>query len=295
MSLVAKIHHPSPISNWFAERHNDTINKIINEANQKLGHTPIQTNSPHRGFIKAIGLYALLRHFGYVNNRYWLKDTYAETYISKSKLDGLFDEYFKPHDKIPEEAIACVIAASLDLSYRNSHEHEFVKPFIRALRSGTEVKTDKKWASEWTSTIDEASVIVGNIARCCQSRGLKSDEVILNPLFDLSNRIGGAQADLIVGRTIVSTIADTHFTERHFNELVSYVLLDTDNAYSIQELVWLFPLRRSAIFIPVCELFHNVQKTRNEFEILIEESYQIDDFNASGDGIDLMKYSSKYC
>lgn len=181
MSLVAKIHHQSPISNWFAERHNDTIHKIINEANQKLGHTPIQTNSPHRGFIKAIGLYALLRHLGYVNNRYWLKDTYAETYISKSK-DGLFDEYFKPHDKILEEAMACVIAASLDLSYRNSHEHEFVKPFIRALRSGTEVKTDKKWASEWTSTIDEAKEIVGNIARCWHSRGLKSDEVILNCL-----------------------------------------------------------------------------------------------------------------
>lgn len=301
MSLVAKIYHPSPISNWFAQRHNKSIDKIINDANQHLNcNVPLHETSTHRGLIKASAVYAMLKHLGYLNSdNNWFSNTYASNYISKSELHGAFDEWlFKNTESISEEAMGCLIAGALDISCRTYHEHEFLKPFIQASRNREEVKTHKKWIAQWIPTVNETKEIAGNIARCWQVVSSKPDNQhapIPNPTYDLSNRIGGAQADLIVNRTVVSVVTNTQFTQQNFHELIAYVLLDTNDTYSIQRLVWVFPLRQTSIVITIPELFRNLKKTRDEFKQMVEENYPLDEFNSSGDGADLSKYTSKYC
>ncbi|BDA76157.1 hypothetical protein CAL7716_103230 (plasmid) [Calothrix sp. PCC 7716] len=115
---------------------------------------------------------------------------------------------------------------------------------------------------------------------------------VISPTFDLSARIGGAEADLIVGNSIISVVVEREFTLTNLYELLTYTLLDTNDMYSIQKLVWLFPLRQTSVVLECSKLFHNIQNTRKQFKAMIDENYPIDEFNSVSDSIDTLKYSS---
>ncbi len=242
-------------------------------------------------------MYGIIKHLGYLDNREnWLEKTHASTYIQNAKLDRIFESWIGDNDStsMTREAVECVIAAALDISYRIGKEHGFIKPFIRAVRSNSKMQTTKKWDSQWVSTINETKELIGYIARFHQWEP-DNRHVIPNPTFKLSNSIGGAEADLIVGNTVVSAIAHQTFSHHDFHELIAYVLLDTDNTYGINRLTWVLPRRQTSLTVTTSELFRNLQQSRKEFKEMVEENYLLDDFNSTGDGIDLSKYNAKYC
>jgi hypothetical protein len=296
MSLIAKIHHPSPISDWFGKRQNDTIDKLVEQANIfPPGCRHIDVYSTNTGLVKAATVYGIIKHLAYLNNRpNWLDNTHASTYIQNAKLDGIFESWIGDDTSMTREAVECIIAAALDISYRIGKEHEFIKPFIRAVRNGSKVQTTKKWGGQWVSTINEVKELIGYIARCHHWEP-DNRRIIPNPTFKLSNSIGGAQADLIVGNTVVSAIAHQTFTHHDFHELIAYVLLDAENIYGIDRLTWVLPRRQTSLTVTTSELFRNLQQSRKEFQKMVEENYPPDEFNCTGDGMDLSKYNVKYC
>lgn len=64
--------------------------------------------------------------------------------------------------------------------------------------------------------------------------------VVAGPTFAGSGDIGGADADLLVGKTLVElkTRAKLELQQRHLHQLVAYALLDYDDEYGINELAW---------------------------------------------------------
>ena len=64
--------------------------------------------------------------------------------------------------------------------------------------------------------------------------------VVAGPTFVGSGDVGGADADLLVGSTLVEfkTRGNLELQQRHLHQLVAYVLLDYDDVYGIDDLAW---------------------------------------------------------
>lgn len=64
--------------------------------------------------------------------------------------------------------------------------------------------------------------------------------VVVGPAFAGSRDIGGADADLLIGRTLVEfkTRGKLELQQRHLHQLVAYALLDYDDEDRIDELAW---------------------------------------------------------
>lgn len=293
MSLVAKIHEKSPISQWFTERNNPAVEGIIHKTNRHLNNCPLSPQqSTHKGLIKATAVYAFLKYLAYINqNSDWLNQTFAYKYLSEQlNLTSLNN---KPTTTIRDEAIDCLINAALDISRRTCREHEFLKPFIQSWKRSEEPDFSSKWNKEWKTTINEAQEIVGNIARCWQA--VNSNSIyspIPNPIFELSGQIGGAQADIIVDNILVSLVTDTCLTKIKFQETIAYLLLDSNDKYKIEQITWVFPLRQTSIVIGVDKIFRDINKTRAQFKLMIDKNYPSDEFDEE---TDLFQYANEYC
>ncbi|BDA76106.1 hypothetical protein CAL7716_102720 (plasmid) [Calothrix sp. PCC 7716] len=298
MSLTKKIIAKSPILEWFEARSNAGIDKIISNANQHFatanslqrGETLKSTNI---GLIKAAAVYGLLKHIGYINgDRNWIANTYASKYIQKDKFDYWFTGIFTK--SMSEEAIQCLIAGAGDISYRIGREHNFLKDISQHIVDNKDIfsaTSNQRWAKTWKNILEDTQLLVGYLPRCYkwEPRTLP----VISPTFELSNQTGGADADLIIGDSVVSVVPGREFTLTNLYELLAYTLLDTDDTYSIKKLIWLFPLRQTAVVVECNKLFHNIQRTREEFREMVEANYQVDEFNSSTDSFDTLKYSSQ--
>ncbi|BAZ18531.1 hypothetical protein NIES4071_104160 (plasmid) [Calothrix sp. NIES-4071] len=298
MSLTKKINAKSPILEWFEARHNAGIDKIINNANQHLAiANSLQTGETLKssgiGLIKAAAVYGLLKHIGYINgDKNWIASTYASKYIQKAEFDYWMTGVFTK--SITEEAIQCLVAGASDISYRLGQEHKFLKSLSQHILSGNSdifsVVSDKKWTKNWNNTINDAELVIKYLARC--HKWEPHCLPVISPTFHLSNRVGGAEADLIIGDAIVSIVVEREFKSTNLYELLAYTLLDTNDVYSIKKLIWVFPLRQTSVILECSKLFRNIQDTRKQFKVMIEQHYAIDEFNSIGAAVDTLKYSS---
>ena len=59
----------------------------------------------------------------------------------------------------------------------------------------------------------------------------------------------------------------------YFKKQISYVLLDSNDTYSINQLVWFYSRQQSVFFYPTDKIFRNLQATREEFKKMILDNY----------------------
>lgn len=298
MSLTKKINGQSPILDWFEARHNAGIDKIIENANQHLATAnSLQTgetlNSSSIGLIKVAAVYGLLKHVGYINgDKNWIVNTYASKYVQKSEFDYWMTGVFTK--SMAEEAIQCLVTGASDISYRLGQEHKFLKSLSQhRLSENSDILSalsDKKETAYWKSVVKDAELAIKYLPRC--HKWEPHCLPVISPTFDLSHRIGGAEADFIIGDAIVSVVVEREFKVTNLYELLAYTLLDTNNVYSIKKLIWVYPLRQTSVVLECSKLFHNIHETRKQFKAMIEENYTIDEFNNSDCGADTLKYSS---
>lgn len=81
---------------------------------------------------------------------------------------------------------------------------------------------------------------------------------VLNPTFSWSNRIGGADADLIVEGCLLElkTSSDTGLTGEVARQLLGYVLLDGDDYHQIRDLAVFYARRPQVLRWPLAEFVH---------------------------------------
>lgn len=80
--------------------------------------------------------------------------------------------------------------------------------------------------------------------------------VVVGPVFAGSGDVGGADADLLVGRTLleVKTRGKLELQQRHLHQLVAYALLDYDNEYAIGQLAWYSARHGALVRLPLVEV-----------------------------------------
>lgn len=91
-----------------------------------------------------------------------------------------------------------------------------------------------------SSFATEAVTDVQQVAARCEpimsEMSPDGDEVVVGPCFAGSNAVGGADADFVIGRSLVDVKATkkTSLSKRDIQQLVMYALLDFDHRYSLE-------------------------------------------------------------
>lgn len=122
----------------------------------------------------------------------------------------------------------CVVLALFETLYRDSRRESFI------LASGAASVANLLAIAQDTWIADLGQLSRGFYA---QAHGLLNKEAILNPTFDGSRDVGGADADLMVDGCLIDikTSINARIEGRWLHQLLGYTLLDYSDRYHIRE------------------------------------------------------------
>ncbi|MBW4504374.1 MAG: hypothetical protein KME57_33670 [Scytonema hyalinum WJT4-NPBG1] len=282
MSLTSELKNKeSPIRKWFDDRYNTAVAKIITTHNQLLSQQeiiqPVEgTDFPLTGnaLSKALSKYLGLIY----NQKNWYQGCTPLTGAQFLKVEYAFDYCITESKSLEEEALKCMILSALENYVRTRKIHEIIQPF---LQGENYLNLEAEYFRKWLPTIQDTAQIIGILPRTWET--VKSQiipgKIICNGSFPLSGFIGGADYQVLVGNTLIdirTTAKRRPFTLDNFYQQISYCLLDSNNTYKINQLVWFYSRQESAFCYPISKLFHNLKATREEFKKMILANYGYD-------------------
>lgn len=123
---------------------------------------------------------------------------------------------------------------------------------------------------------------LSQIAYEMYQKRLNSERIVLNPTFEGSKDIGGADADLILNNTLIEikTVLDAKKNPGYMlRQLVGYTLLDYNDKYQLHEIEVFFPRQKSIVRFTINEVIENMTgndsidlpSLRNEFRSALKK------------------------
>lgn len=283
MSLTSELKDEnSPISKWFKSRENSIVRDIVKNHNNLMARQQIirPTQGTDFGLVgKAVSFY-LQKYFAeIVNVRYWVQETIAGKAGLEMGLIGLAGFVTSKGATPEQEAYKCLLLAAAEDYGRCREKHEFIQPFLRD--GGQNFKPDSAFFERWYPTIRDAAAIIQTVSEAWETVGfIPHGNLFSNATFDCSGNVGGADAQIITGNTLVdvrTTAKRRPFGLNNFYQQLAYCLMDTSDRYEIKQLAWFYSRQRSVFLYPVTSLFKNLEQTRIEFRHMIDENYQKED------------------
>lgn len=300
MGLTAEINNKSSvISKWFQSKFNEGVTKIIQKHNQELANKQAiaSQNGTDIRLLKPAACYFLRKYISQkLQDSNWVYNTLAYTGNNPLDVLGFVENSADFGNSITSEAIKCLVLSALEHLGRTKHKHEFIRPLLKASKEDKSLEIDDSFRNKWLTTIEETAAIVELIPRTWENSNIPiTGKVVSNATFSLSRRIGGADSDIIAGDILIGVYTTNEkepFRLQHFYEAIAYCLLDSDDIYGINQLVWFYSRHSHAIVYPINKLFKDISALRQEFKEMIEQNYDCTSFD--NNGIDLGKNSKLY-
>lgn len=131
-------------------------------------------------------------------------------------------------DNTEEAARAAVLVGQLDLAYRYppAVDEPWFEPFLRTKDLGYALASvPQVWVDDVVAVMDRSLPLLGSLP----------GSVRVAPSFTGSLAVGGADADLVVGSTLVEIKSSSSpaMTQRDFQQLITYALLDFDDSFGL--------------------------------------------------------------
>ncbi len=141
-------------------------------------------------------------------------------------------------DPIDEQLLAryCLILALFEQIYRSGLWNNSNSPLVQAFNAG-KLKSIPDFLNicreNWVDDIKQLATLFYK-----NSSDQITQPVILNPTFQGSEDVGGADADLIIGDTLIDIKATKlpNFKPHYIYQLLGYVLLDYEGQYNINSI-----------------------------------------------------------
>jgi hypothetical protein len=99
--------------------------------------------------------------------------------------------------------------------------------------------------------------------------GLNSEPIYINPTFDGSSDVHGADAQLIVGTRLID-VRTTHkrrpLTLEGFYQQIAYCLLDYSDEYGLTKIVWVYPRQQTFLSYYLDRIIKNLAQLRADLE-----------------------------
>ncbi len=293
MSLTSELRNQnSPLKKWFDSKLNDAILKLVSNHNNLMCRQQIirPVDGTDFALVGNAVCYAVRKHLSQrANDVNWMYNTIANMGAKKLNVIPLLEKCATYTNVPEEEAYKCLLLSALEGKGRMGiSNHPILQPFINGEKL---FQLDKQFFNKWHPSITDAAAIIKTIPKTWQfcANGINS-KIISNATFSLSNCIGGADAQIICDNRLIDVRTSAKrqpFTIDNLYQQIGYCLLDTDDMYSIRELVWYYSRQQALFTYPIEKLFRNLPRLRNEFAEMIWENYGNDDDFFNG-GLDLL-------
>ncbi|MBD2778251.1 hypothetical protein [Iningainema tapete] len=255
MSLTSEINNKnSAIRKWFESKFNSTIAKLLANHNQIMAQQPRILPS-----LKEVD-FALCGHaVSYFLKKYlslktkdenWIYNTLAYAGAKMLNVEHIIEYCATGDNALDSEALKCILLGSLERYKRSGIKHEILQPF---LQGQNQLNLETKYFKKWLPTIRDVSAIIESVPHSWHVVDDKvQGKIIPHATFTLSNYIGGADC-LVCGDALIdirTTVKRCPFTLENFYQQISYVLLDYDDQYGIQQLIWFYSRQDKCILLP---------------------------------------------
>lgn len=262
----------------------DFVAQIINGHNSKLARCQvIRPFNFEATDFKVSGkamTYALRDVFG-------LKLGLADTPAGKVAAEfGMFDIMLRFLTELEHEstkrAALYVLLAGLEDVYRDGDFPNWMpnKSFMKGLpaRGIHEALTQNK--SIGPTVLDVARLLpaLTDSLQLLVGSSLTTGMVHLNPTFEGSSLVGGADAQLITGSVlwdVRTTCKTAPFSIENLYQQIAYLILDYDNEYKIDTIAWFYPRQSCLLTYPIANLPFDLEVMREE--VKGQEEYLIED------------------
>ncbi|MBO3458469.1 hypothetical protein G7B40_025085 [Aetokthonos hydrillicola Thurmond2011] len=279
MSLTSELRNQnSPLRKWFNGKLNNAIIKLVSNHNNLMCRQPIIRPLEGTDFalVGNAVCYAVRKYLSQTaNDANWIYKTIANVGAKKLNVVPLLEKCAMYTNVPEEEAFLCLLLAVLEGTGRMGiSNHPMLQPFIKGEKL---FHLDKEFFEKWQPSITDAAAIIKTIPNTWQScaNGING-RIISNATFSLSNCIGGADAQIICSNVLIdvrTSAKSQPFTLENLYQQISYCLLDTDDMYSIRQLVWYYSRQQALFIYPIEKLFRNLPSLRKEFADMILENY----------------------
>ena len=282
MSLTSELKNKnSPIRKWFDSRLNQTIIKIITNHNQLLVNQEIikPVDGVDFPLVGSAVAKAIAKYLGTIyQDKNWFSNCLARFGAKMLSCEYAFDYCITDSNSLEEEALKCMLLGALENYARSRNPHEIIQPFLQGEKS---LQLEAQYFKRWLPSIQDTAQIIGILPRTWQAVANQvSGRITCNASYPLSGYLGGADSQIITGNTLIDVRTSAKkrpFSLENFYQQISYVLLDSDDTYGINQLVWFYSRQQSVFFYPTDKIFRNLQATRQEFRKMIFDNY--DDIN----------------
>ncbi|MEA5622105.1 hypothetical protein [Nostoc sp. UHCC 0251] len=278
MSLTSELkNRNSPIRRWFDSRLNKTVIKMITNHNQLLENQEIIRPIDGVDFplVGSAIAKALAKYLGSIyEDKTWFTNCLAQVGAKALKIEYAFDYSITNSNSLEEEALKCMLLGALENYARSRNIHEIIQPFLQGEKS---LQLEAEYFTKWLPSIQDTSQIIGIVPRTWQTVANQvSGNITCNASYPLSEYLGGADCQIIAGNTLIdvrTTAKKRPFSLENFYQQISYVLLDSNDTYTINQLVWFYSRQQSVFFYPTDKIFRDLQATREEFKKMILDNY----------------------
>lgn len=273
--LTFELSNPqSKVYKWFASKQKPSGNRLIKCHNQTMN---VSSTIRPEGQIKDLALvgtafvYAFRWHLGLLSHNF------SQTVASYNLNSNVANQLLQAQNN-REKAIACLLFAAVEKQYRSGSVHEIASILLNSNCSSFQLKPELKYVSVM---VDDLANLIDSLPSVwnIEPDNLSSNKCVMNATFSGSDYIAADAQQIIDGMLIkcFTTLKKSPFTQQHFWQQIAYVLMDSDNEYSIDKICWYYARQKALFVYPIESLIKDLGKLRAEFRDLIINNFYADE------------------
>lgn len=280
MSLTKELNNPSsPVSKWFADKYHKGVGNIIHNHNKVMSQSSIITPTAMSNFplVGNAVTYAFRKFIASKQqNTYWLNDTLAGRILTRFNLASLNKTCCANSESTEEEAFKMLLLGAFEGYYRSYKPLSIIQPFFKD--EGKNFNVSEDYIAQWRPSIDDVSNISAALSKVWYAieHLINIDKLAAsNATFELSSTLH-ADCQIIIDGTIVDIRTSAKrqpFTLNNFYQQIAYTLYDTEDAYKINQLVWVYTRQQVTFSYKIDQLFKNLEATRADFKKMLITNY----------------------
>jgi len=260
--------HDSHIYRWFQSKHSSCAERLLLLHNKEMSRKEIIKPS---GKIKDFGLlgtafvYAFRWHLGLLDHSF---DQTVASYNLNSNLEKQLLSAKTDEDK----AIACLMFAAYEVQWRCGNLHEIASVLMN--RDKSQLKPELNYV---LAMIDDLTNLIISLPTVwnTENNSLTKKDYHLNATFAGGHSVSADAQQIINGSLIkcFTTLKKSPLSKIHLWQQIAYVLMDWDDTYQIDQVIWYYSRQKALFSYPIKLLFKDLQVLRFDFKDMILKNY----------------------
>jgi hypothetical protein len=272
MSLTTELkRQDSPIFEFLNENLDRSLVKsIIAEHNSIVSRFPVLAAPPGSNWSLVGTAMSYAFRWQIQSPEVWLKNSLAWRGARELDLANDLSQVIQQATSEEQKNFCCLLMAGFEQAYRGRLCPELA--YIMKLPSREKLLLEMP---DYAASVADIQQLRRGFK--LQYVAANSEPIYLNPTFDGSSDVHGADAQLIVGTRLIdvrTTMKRRPLTLVGFYQQIAYCLLDYSDEYGLTKIVWIYPRQQTFLSYSLDRIIKNIAQLRADLEEHLEQQWE---------------------